>query len=84
MKYISILQIYFFKLLIKHGKEHKWLIEIKPYKQSVLPKATKRKDPLKLLNETLIVKRNLDKWNAAIKFCKNRGWSFAVWTEKRN
>lgn len=39
---------------------------------------------MKLLNETLIVKRNLDKWSAAIKFCKNRGWSFAVWTEKRN
>lgn len=37
---------------------------------------------MKLLNDTLIVKRNLDKWNAAVKFCKNKKWSFAVWTEK--
>jgi hypothetical protein len=72
----------FFVTLDENRVEHKWLIEIKPYSQSVLPKATKRKDPLKLLNETLIVKRNLDKWNAAIRFCKNRKWHFAVWTEK--
>lgn len=58
------------------GKEHKWLIEIKPYSQSVLPKATKRKNPAKLLSETLIVKRNLDKWNSAVKFCRNKRMEF--------
>lgn len=55
-----------------NGKEHKWLIEIKPYNQSVLPKATKRKNPMKLLQETLIVKRNLDKWKSAVNFCKKK------------
>jgi hypothetical protein len=58
------------------------LIEIKPYNQSVLPKATKRKNPTKLLNETLIVKRNLDKWNAAVKFCKNKRLAFSVSGQK--
>lgn len=58
------------------------MIEIKPHNQSVLPKATKRKNPIKLLNETLIVQRNLDKWNAAVNFCKKKGWHFAIWTEQ--
>ena len=84
MKFIDILLIYFLLQKTKIGKEHKWLIEIKPYNQSVIPKATKRKSPMKLLNETLIVRRNLDKWKAAISFCKNKNWNFAIWTEKRN
>ena len=84
MKYIDILQIYFLLHQIKNGKEQKWLIEIKPHNQSVLPKATKRKDPMKLLNETLIVKRNMDKWNAAVKFCKNRRLEFCNMDRKRD
>ena len=47
-----------------------------------MPKATKRKDPMKLMSETLIVKRNFDKWNAAVNFCKKKKWHFGVWTEK--
>jgi hypothetical protein len=65
-----------------NGNEHKWLIEIKPHNQSVMPKATKRKDPMKLMSETLIVKRNFDKWAAAVNFCKKKQWHFGVWTEK--
>ena len=80
--FINIMLIYFLLLKIQNGKEHKWLIEIKPYSQSVLPKATKKKDPVKLLGQTLIVKRNFDKWNAAVTFCKKRQWHFGVWTEK--
>ena len=37
-----------------------------------MPKATKRKDPMKLMSETLIVKRNFDKWNSAVNFCKKK------------
>lgn len=66
----------FFVTLDQDKKEHKWLIEIKPHNQSVLPKASKRKDPTKLLNETLIVKRNLDKWKFAVNFCKKRRLEF--------
>ena len=33
----------------------KWLIEIKPYNQSITPKATKRKSPEKLLYEAMVV-----------------------------
>ena len=39
-----------------------------------MPKATKRKRPMKLMGETLIVKRNFDKWNAV----KRKKWHFGV------
>ena len=72
----------FFEVPTKDGKGEKWLIEIKPHNQSVAPKASKRKSPEKLLYESLVVKRNQDKWAAAAKFCKRRNWHFGVWTEK--
>ncbi len=72
----------FFSVIDVNGIERKWLIEIKPYNQSVIPKASKRKSPQKLLLEQLIVQRNHDKWNATIQFCKNKGWSFGIMTEK--
>ena len=65
-----------------NGLPIKWLIEIKPYNQSITPKSSKRKSPEKLLNEAMIVERNHCKWKAAIHFCKARGWHFGVYTEK--
>lgn len=66
----------------ENGLPIKWLIEIKPYNQSITSKASKRKSPEKLLNEAIIVERNHCKWNAAIHFCKSKGWHFGVYTEK--
>jgi hypothetical protein len=66
----------------KNGLPIKWLIEIKPYSQSVTPKARKGKSTQKLLNETIIVERNKCKWKSAIAFCKAKGWHFGVYTEK--
>ena len=66
----------------KDGLPIKWLIEIKPYNQSITPKVSKRKSPEKLLYESMIVERNHCKWKAAIHFCKARGWHFGVYTEK--
>ena len=63
------------------GKPIRWLIEIKPESQSVMPKATKRKSQAKLAEETAIVRRNQCKWRAAVAFCKARGWHFGVYTE---
>ena len=37
------------------GRTQKWLIEIKPYSQSVPPKVTKRKSAAKLLMEQAVV-----------------------------
>lgn len=72
----------FFEVQDINNNLHKWLIEIKPYNQSVPPKITKRKSQQKLLQQQLIVEKNKCKWNAAIAFCKSKGWHFGVWTEK--
>ena len=72
----------FFEVKDINNINHKWLIEIKPYNQSVTPKITKRKSQQKLLEQQIIVQRNKCKWNAAITFCKARNWHFGVWTEK--
>lgn len=60
----------------------KWLLEIKPYSQSVSPQAKRGKSTQRLLNETIIVERNKCKWESAINFCKAKGWHFGVYTEK--
>lgn len=59
-----------------------WLIEIKPYNQSVSPTISKRKSQAKLLAEQLIVENNQCKWKAAINFCKSKNWHFGVWTQR--
>lgn len=64
------------------GRPIKWLIEIKPESQSVMPKQTGRKNIQKLIAESAIVKRNQCKWRSAVAFCKSKGWHFGVYTEK--
>ncbi len=63
------------------SKPIKWLIEIKPENQSIMPKASKRKKLDKIIAESIIVKRNHCKWKAAVAFCKAKGWHFGVYTE---
>lgn len=72
----------FFSVIDINNIEQKWLIEIKPYSQSVDVKITKRKSPQKIIAEQLIVQRNKDKWEATVKFCKTKGWHFGVMSEK--
>lgn len=72
----------YFQIKDINGILQKWLIQIKPYNQSVQPKISKRKSPQKLLQQQLIVLQNKCKWEAATYFCKNKGWHFGIWTEK--
>ena len=72
----------FFELAgTKDGRPIKWLIEIKPSNQSVMPTITKRKSTQKIIEESIIVKRNQCKWKAAVDFCRSKGWHFGVYTE---
>jgi hypothetical protein len=59
----------------KFGNLKKEIIEIKPYKETVLtPKATERDKLALILNEA--------KWKAAARFAELQGMSFRVVTEK--
>lgn len=55
------------------------LIEIKPDKETKPPTGQKRTK--KYINESLIYVKNMNKWEAAESYCKDRNWQFQIWTE---
>ena len=65
----------------KDGIKETALIEVKPLAQTKPPerqnKITKR-----YLTEVKTWGINEAKWNAALEYCKDRGWSFHIFTEK--
>ena len=58
------------------------LIEIKPYKQTIKPRANKNKSEKTIFDERATWITNSAKWDAAKKLCDEKGWSFKIWTEK--
>lgn len=62
------------------GSIKEFLIEIKPYKQTILPR--KGKNQNKYLMETKTYVTNQDKWKYAMAFCNKRNWEFKIVTEK--
>lgn len=65
------------------GKLECVLIEVKPKAQTQPPKIQSQKKPGKrYLNEVKTWGINSAKWNAAEKYCKERGWRFMIITEK--
>lgn len=57
-----------------------YLVEIKPYAQTIQPNEPKRKSP-KFLNEVATWYVNSAKWIAAREYCTSRGWQFMLVTE---
>ena len=73
-----------FMVRIKDGKgiERKYIIEVKPYKQTLPPTTGKNKKPKTLLMEQLNYSTNVAKWRAAEEWCKKNGYTFSTVTEK--
>lgn len=68
---------------IKEGNiVKKYLVEIKPYKQTMQPIQTKYKKKATLLYEQMQWTNNNDKWNAAKNFAMSHGMDFIIITEK--
>jgi len=55
------------------------LVEIKPDKETKPPTGERRTK--RYINEGLTYIKNMNKWEAAESFCKDRKWEFQVWTE---
>ena len=69
-------------VIIKEGEQiKKYLIEIKPSKQTV-PPVTKYKKKEHLIYEQSMYIKNQAKWQAATEFCKKKGLEFLILTEK--
>lgn len=65
----------------KDGNSKTWMVEIKPYCQTIKPTKTGRKKEQTYLNECYTYQVNMDKWIHANQYAKDRGWSFLVITE---
>lgn len=60
----------------------KYLVEIKPYKQTIPPTESKRKKKKNLLYEKVQWSINSDKWEYAKAYCKQHNMKFLILTEK--
>ena len=60
----------------------KYLVEIKPYKQTIEPKTQGKKKSNLLYEQLMWVNNNSDKWPAAKEFAKKHGMEFIIITEK--
>ncbi len=72
---------FYFKVRTKEGSLKKYLIEVKPYNQTIEPKRPKRitESYVSAVHTYLV---NQAKWNAAKDFAKKYGMDFLVLTEK--
>jgi hypothetical protein len=70
---------YFPDFLVKHQNGKTYLVEVKPYKQSMPPKQQKRKTK-QYIQEVVTWGVNQAKWKAAIEYAKDRKWEFIVMT----
>ena len=71
---------FYIKVREQNGKIKRYIIEIKPKRQTVEPKMKKRKTK-GYIYEVYEYARNQAKWKAAEEFCKDRMWEFKVLTE---
>jgi hypothetical protein len=65
----------------KEGKKETALIEVKPAAQTKPPKK-QEKVTKKYITEVTTWGINEAKWKAADEYCKDRGWSFHIFTER--
>lgn len=71
---------FYAKIQESDGTITKYLIEIKPSKQTVPPKKPQRQTKSYIYEVTEYVK-NQAKWKAAKEFCDDRMWKFKILTE---
>jgi hypothetical protein len=71
---------FYIKVKESNGQIKKYLIEIKPKKQTVEPKVQKKKTK-GYIYEVVEYAKNQAKWKAAKEFCEDRQWEFRILTE---
>jgi len=71
---------YFMDLVIQYTDGKTVLVEIKPAKETSPPTGPRR--TRRYITEGLTYVKNMNKWEAAKEYAKDRGWHFEVWTER--
>lgn len=72
---------FYVKIKDRNEKTTEYIIEIKPYKQTIEPKI-KTKITESYVNEVYTWGVNNAKWKAASEYCRKRKWVFKLMTEK--
>ena len=70
-------------VLNKEGKIDCWIVEIKPFKETIPPRSGRTKSQKTKVYEAKTWAVNSAKWKAAEEFCRRRGWFFRILTEKQ-
>jgi hypothetical protein len=73
---------YYPDFIIRTSKGETFVVEIKPYSETLLPKKTPKKSEKTYLQEVYKYKKNLGKWQACDIFCRNKNYQFKIVTEK--
>ena len=70
------------KCKTKKGNIKTYLVEIKPHKECKQPTKSKGKSKKTVLTEAKTWEINKAKWKAAQRYCKLKGWTFKLITER--
>jgi hypothetical protein len=70
------------KMRVSDGTVITYMIEVKPEKQTVMPKGGRGRSQKTVLNETYAFMVNTDKWNAANEYARKHGMVFKIMTER--
>jgi hypothetical protein len=71
------------KIVLKETNGLKtYLIEIKPFNQTLPPKESKRKKKTTIIYEHLAWAKNTSKWDYAKQFCKKHNYRWCILTER--
>lgn len=77
---------FYYELKRPDGSISKVCMEVKPYKETIQPKAPIKATRRRLENFEYALKmwnQNLYKWEQAISYCKDKGIKFVILTEKQ-
>ena len=72
---------FWLKVKDKDGKTVKWVVEVKPYKESIPPQGRGKTNKTRIY-ETKTYKTNQAKWRAAVDYCGKMGFKFKILTER--
>jgi len=63
------------------GGTQKFIVEIKPYKQTLPPVQSSKKKSKTILYETIQYQKNMSKWTSAKEWAAKKGYKFIIVTE---
>ncbi len=72
---------FFIKIKESSGDIKKYIIEVKPKKQTLPPTQSSKKKRKTYINEIMTYEKNKAKWKAAQEFCEDRRIEFKIITE---